>query len=88
MATKSDISGGETLLPYVPPHPPKGTKYHRYIFGIYEQPQGKIESEGSDPSIGLPQLVEQYQLKLCGASFFREVWDETVSDIYKNILSK
>ncbi|CAG8480312.1 922_t:CDS:2 [Diversispora eburnea] len=86
MATKNDMSGGETLLPYVPPHPPKGTKYHRYTFGVYEQTQGKIEKEDLDLSIEHPQLVEQYQLKLCGTSFFREIWDETVSDIYRDIL--
>jgi len=85
-ATKTDISGGETILPYMPPHPPKGTKYHRYSFGIYEQPHGKIKVNDIEQYKKTQDFVEKHRLKLRGASFFREVWDKDVSKIYKSIL--
>jgi hypothetical protein len=29
---------GETVIPYLPPHPFRGMKYHRYPFFVFEQP--------------------------------------------------
>ncbi|CAG8481535.1 12898_t:CDS:2 [Acaulospora colombiana] len=75
-ATKTDIAGGETIVPYIPPHPPKGTKYHRYTFGIYEQPYGKINIGDLEQSKKVQDFVDEHRLKLRGASFFREVWDK------------
>ncbi|XP_044742112.1 uncharacterized protein LOC123303078 [Chrysoperla carnea] len=36
------VCRGETIAVYIPPTPPMGTGYHRYVFLIYEQP-GHIE---------------------------------------------
>lgn len=90
--TQTLVTGGETKLDYVPPHPQKGTKYHRYTIILYEQPnqgQDKVDihvdkREGFD----VKKLAETHSLQVRGVSFFREVWDETVSMIYKDILSK
>ncbi|CAI2181742.1 19973_t:CDS:2, partial [Funneliformis geosporum] len=86
--TKHDISGGETILPYIPPHPPKGTKYHRYTFAILEQPNNqKIEiSPNMNRIKDVRNFVNDYNLTVRGASFFREVWDQDVSTIYSEIL--
>ncbi|CAB4400423.1 unnamed protein product [Rhizophagus irregularis] len=86
--TKSDISGGEVILPYIPPHPPKGTKYHRYTLAILEQPNNQkiIIPENMGRVKDVREFMSDYNLKLRGASFFREVWDEEVSKIYANIL--
>ncbi|CAG8488518.1 8907_t:CDS:2 [Funneliformis caledonium] len=86
--TKSDISGGETILPFIPPHPPKGTKYHRYTFAILEQPNNqKIEiSQNMSRIKDVRKFVSEYNLTVRGASFFREVWDQDVSTIYSEIL--
>ncbi|CAG8665966.1 6751_t:CDS:2, partial [Dentiscutata heterogama] len=85
-ATKTDISGGNEILQYVPPHPPKGTKYHRYTLGAFEQPDGKIEMTKMDQKMNVREFVNQYNLILRGATFFREVWDKDVSSIYKDQL--
>jgi large subunit ribosomal protein L35 len=75
---------------YTPPHPQKGTKYHRYTTVILEQPNGKIELSPSIESkrFDTRQLIQQHQLVPRGISFFREVWDEDVSRIYTDILKE
>ncbi|KAI9267980.1 phosphatidylethanolamine-binding protein [Phascolomyces articulosus] len=88
--TESTVSGGDTVLDYVPPHPQKGTKYHRYTLIAYEQPNGGSEKvdikvdkrEGFDAKA----IAQTHGLQPCGVSFFRQVWDETVSSIYSNVL--
>lgn len=37
--TSPNIVGGDVILPYVPPHPQRGTKYHRYTIIAFEQPE-------------------------------------------------
>ena len=91
-ATESIVKEGETVLDYIPPHPQKGTKYHRYTLIAYEQPNaGKdkvdIKVQGRD-AFDVKGLVERHGLQARGVSFFRQVWDETVSQIYSDILSK
>ncbi|CAG8616730.1 4180_t:CDS:2, partial [Cetraspora pellucida] len=85
-ATKTDISGGTEVLQYVSPHPPKGTKYHRYTLGAFEQPIGKIEVTKADLITNVREFASKYNLILRGATFFREVWDRDVSTIYRDRL--
>ncbi|KAI8579062.1 hypothetical protein K450DRAFT_243679 [Umbelopsis ramanniana AG] len=87
--TQPVVSGGDTILPYVPPHPQKGTKYHRYTILILEQPSGKIEVPSvEDKRFDTRSFIQQYQLSPRGVSFFREVWNEDVSRIYADILKE
>ncbi|KII86518.1 hypothetical protein PLICRDRAFT_165126 [Plicaturopsis crispa FD-325 SS-3] len=81
-----------THTPYIPPHPQRGTKYHRYVLLLLPQ----------SSEITVPRLVrgerlrfdvrgfmEKYGLdgaKGGGAHMWREVWDEDVSKIYSDIL--
>ncbi|KII67424.1 OV-16 antigen [Thelohanellus kitauei] len=44
-----DLSGGETLIEYMPPTPPSGTGKHRYLFLIYKQ---KESLQLKEPKIG------------------------------------
>ncbi|CAG8552531.1 9461_t:CDS:2, partial [Racocetra fulgida] len=88
IATKTDISGGTEILQYVPPHPPKGTKYHRYTLGAFEQSVGKIEVTKADLITNVREFANKYNLILSGATFFREVWDKDVSSIYRDRLGK
>lgn len=88
--TESVVKGGDVVLDYCPPHPEKGTKYHRYTMIAYEQPENgqakvDIKVQGRD-AFDVKALAEQHGLKVTGASFFRQVWDETVSSIYDDIL--
>lgn len=81
---------------YIPPHPQRGTPYHRYVLLLLPQP---------DPTtpIKVPVFTDKDRLgfnfrafaqtygfdgaKGGGAHMFREVWDETVSQIYEHVLS-
>ncbi|KAG2218715.1 hypothetical protein INT45_002423 [Circinella minor] len=89
-ATESTVVGGDTVLDYVPPHPQKGTKYHRYTLIAYEQPNNGSEKvdikvdkrEGFDAK----SIAAQHNLQPRGVSFFRQVWDETVTSIYNDVL--
>ncbi|CAH2051985.1 unnamed protein product, partial [Iphiclides podalirius] len=38
----NDLKTGETLAAYVPPTPPPGTGFHRYVYLIYRQP-GRVD---------------------------------------------
>lgn len=91
-ATESIVKDGETVLDYIPPHPQKGTKYHRYTLIAYEQPNSgkdKVDIKvDSRDGFDVKGLVERHGLQARGVSFFRQVWDETVSQIYSDILSK
>ncbi|CEI96018.1 hypothetical protein RMCBS344292_10189 [Rhizopus microsporus] len=89
-ATESIVTGGDVVLDYVPPHPQKGTKYHRYTLIAFEQPnegQEKIDLQVNQrEAFDVKALAQSYGLKPTGASFFREEWDETVSKIYSEIM--
>ncbi|ORZ07666.1 phosphatidylethanolamine-binding protein, partial [Absidia repens] len=91
-ATESIVQGGNTVLDYIPPHPQKGTKTHRYTWIAYEQ-----GNEGQD-ALDLTNKVDQrdafdakafakeHGLTVRGITFFRQKWNESVSKIYTDIL--
>ncbi|KAF9302054.1 hypothetical protein BGZ74_005910 [Mortierella antarctica] len=91
--TEVSTDNANVVLPYVPPHPPKGTRYHRYTLLLAEQPNGgqdKVEVQSKDVSreTTLRDLCSQYKLNVKGLTFFRQVWDKDVSRIYKEILKE
>ncbi|KAG0264482.1 hypothetical protein BG011_006646 [Mortierella polycephala] len=94
-STQMDVTkeNADVVLPYLPPHPPKGTKYHRYTLLVAEQPNGgqdkvQIETSSVSRETTLGDLCAQYQLNVKGLTFFREVWDKDVRNIYENILQQ
>jgi large subunit ribosomal protein L35 len=100
--------------PYIPPHPQKGTPYHRYVLLLLPQPPITSYSRNAvakaDPGVptsrhleipkvpddqrlgfDLRSFVKEWNLhpaKGGGANMWREVWDDTVSKIYRLTLSK
>ncbi|KAF9387885.1 hypothetical protein CPB97_001871 [Podila verticillata] len=91
--TEVSTDNANVVLPYLPPHPPKGTQYHRYTLLLAEQPNGgqdKVEVQAEDVSreSTLRDLCSQYKLNVKGLTFFRQVWDKDVSRIYKEILKE
>ncbi|RUS15326.1 phosphatidylethanolamine-binding protein [Endogone sp. FLAS-F59071] len=88
--TSPTIVGGDIILPYVPPHPQRGTKYHRYTIIAFEQPEeGKKRVQAvaeKRTQFDTASFRKQYDLTPKGVTFFRGVWDESVSRIYKKIL--
>lgn len=95
MSPLSLPSPEETLFPYIPPHPQNGTPYHRYCVFLLENPDPKAKidvgpmSKGSRNDFNMRDFIAQYGFKpecAGGAHFWRELWDPTVSDIYRTIL--
>ncbi|KAJ1820015.1 mitochondrial 54S ribosomal protein YmL35, partial [Coemansia sp. RSA 2598] len=88
--TKADIGAGNVLLPYIPPHPAKGTPTHRYAVVALEQPdngQQRIDSADVSRDMVLRDFVAQHNLRTVGISFFRASWDESVDSVYREILN-
>ncbi len=69
---------GDTLLPYMGPGPPPKTGKHRYVFLLYEQPDGvKVKAPKDRPNwgTGIPasgarDWAKGYGLKLLAINFF------------------
>ena len=83
--------------PYIPPHPQRGTKYHRYTLLLL--PQESYTNPISVPPLSdkerlgfdVREFIRKYGLDRRdggGIHMWREVWDEKVSKIYKDFLSK
>ncbi|KAK3818173.1 MAG: phosphatidylethanolamine-binding protein [Linnemannia gamsii] len=94
-ATQTELvkDNADVVLSYLPPHPPKGTKYHRYTLLLAEQPnagQDKIQMDASQISreTTLSDLCSHFKLNVKGLTFFRQVWDKDVSRIFKDILQQ
>ncbi|KAJ1662388.1 mitochondrial 54S ribosomal protein YmL35 [Coemansia sp. RSA 1813] len=77
------------LLPYIPPHPAKGTPTHRYVLAVFEQGKGGREQLGTvdiSRNTVVRDFVSQHSLRLVGISFFRASWNEAVDGVYRNVL--
>ncbi|GAA6028740.1 hypothetical protein JCM8097_007371 [Rhodosporidiobolus ruineniae] len=83
------LSSLPSTLSYVPPHPQKGTPYHRYTVLLLEQPSQLSLDADSLPREGFSarEFVEKHGLEARGVSFFRQVWDKDVSKIYEEVLN-
>ncbi|GBE78719.1 54S ribosomal protein L35, mitochondrial [Sparassis crispa] len=80
---------------YIPPHPQQGTPYHRYVVLLLpqESPTERISipapSDEERLGFNFRAFAEKYGLdgnRGGGAHMWREVWDNTVSRFYKDIL--
>ena len=81
-------------MEYIPPHPYKGTKYHRYVVVVLEQLQGeyneKIGNEGeefSNKEFSVRQYIGRRNKSLLpvGLTFWRTEWDENVENILQSL---
>lgn len=68
----SNIAGGNQIVPYAPPTPPKGT--HRYVFGVFEQPDGRLSGVKAPAARGkfhMQAFAKALGLELVGATYFK-----------------
>lgn len=81
---------------YIPPHPQKGTPYHRYVILLLPQESTTerltipVPTDVERANFNVREFSEKYGLdgsKGGAAHMWREVWDEQVSDIYAETLS-
>ncbi|KIM48480.1 hypothetical protein M413DRAFT_232898 [Hebeloma cylindrosporum] len=114
-ATSPSLLNLNTHTKYIPPHPQRGTPYHRYVTLLLPQPPigssdytlAAASRAGDIPTsmhLDIPVVpdaerlgfdvrafVQKWNLngaKGGGAHLWREVWDENVSQIYKDVLNK
>ncbi|KNE59448.1 hypothetical protein AMAG_03728 [Allomyces macrogynus ATCC 38327] len=88
---------GHLVLPYVPPHPTKGSGTHRVVALVLEQPAADA-TESADaaaaPTTSLPRqvavwdLVQAQGLTPRGLLLWKTEWDTTVSDVFRNVLKE
>ncbi|KAJ1918935.1 mitochondrial 54S ribosomal protein YmL35 [Mycoemilia scoparia] len=84
-----NIKAENAVLPYIPPHPAKGTKRHRYVFLVMQQGekgQVRLENVKLDRAVHLRTLASELSLRPVGVSFFRSEWNETVDEVYRQHL--
>ncbi|CAL1697070.1 unnamed protein product [Somion occarium] len=95
--SQSPIPLTTTHTKYIPPHPQKGTHYHRYVLLFVpqahatERMQIPVPTDEERLGFNYREFAEQYGLDAGrggGAFMWREVWDETVSKIYQDVLNK
>ncbi|KAL4065768.1 phosphatidylethanolamine-binding protein [Scleroderma yunnanense] len=88
----SPVADMNTHTEYIPPHPQKGTPYHRYTVLLLPQKSHisvPVFSRDQRHGFSVRDFIDTYDLDLSaggGAFMWREVWDDAVSSIYKGIL--
>lgn len=88
------ISNINSHTKYIPPHPQKGTPYHRYTVLLLPQKSHidvpVVETE-QRLGFSLRQFLAKYDFDPStggGAHMWRGEWNSTVSGIYRDLLSK
>lgn len=86
------LTDADTVIPYTPPHPMKGTGFHRYVWLLVEQ-KDKMDASAIREQLKQVQFDMQHllnawsdedQIALRGLAFHRAAWSSCVSDLYKN----
>src|SRR5690349_5329870 len=85
------VDGGDSVLDYLPPHPAHGTKRHRCVFVVLEQPDrgaARVDLSGFElrdrtMPCTVAEFAERFGMTFAGANFFRTTWDESVDEIYR-----
>ncbi|KAJ2781981.1 mitochondrial 54S ribosomal protein YmL35 [Coemansia javaensis] len=88
----ADMASGTVLLPYIPPHPAHGTPAHRYVLAAFEQRDGgaaRIDAAAAvSRDMVVRDFVAEHGLRPVGLSFFRAAWNESVDDVYRDVLGQ
>ncbi|KAF9242381.1 phosphatidylethanolamine-binding protein [Melanogaster broomeanus] len=86
------ISNLNSHTQYIPPHPQKGTEYHRYTILLLPQTSHiDVPTIEMDQRLGFSvrEFAAKYDLNPAiggGAHMWREVWNPAVSGIYRDVL--
>ncbi|KAF3853159.1 hypothetical protein F7725_013847 [Dissostichus mawsoni] len=90
------VQEGEELCHYLPPFPPKGTGFHRYVYFLFKQ-EVRIDFQEdvrttplslAERSFKTLDFYRKHQdaMTPAGLSFFQSQWDESVSNTFHNSL--
>uniref|UniRef100_A0AAV2LL30 Mitochondrial ribosomal protein L38 n=1 Tax=Knipowitschia caucasica TaxID=637954 RepID=A0AAV2LL30_KNICA len=91
------VQSGDELCHYLPPFPPRGTGFHRYIYVLFKQnrPIDFREDARPAPCLSLEQrtfkTVEWYRkhqdhMTPAGLAFFQSQWDPSVTQTFHHTL--
>jgi len=94
----NDLKSGEVICDYLQPFPMKGTGYHRLVFVLYKQDKEINYSswKKTSPCVSLKErtfktfdFYKEHQdfLTPAGLAFFQCTWDESVKDVFHNVLN-
>jgi len=94
----SDISSGDELVSYLPPFPPYGTGYHRYVFVMYKQEQTldltkfrleKGSTSLQDRTFNTFNFYSEFQdlVTPAGLAFFQSDYDSSLRYFFHNVLN-
>lgn len=93
----SNLTEGETVFQYIGSGPPKGTGYHRYVFLLFHQQDGKINFDSpyvSDhsslnrASTSTKKLIDAYNLKVVEGNFYEAQYDDYVPTLHAQLAGK
>lgn len=93
-----DISTGKELVSYLPPFPPYGTGYHRFVFVMYRQhkvldlPKYQLQSGPTslnERTFSTFNFYSELQddLTPAGLAFFQSDYDSSLRDFFHNVLN-
>jgi large subunit ribosomal protein L35 len=94
-ATRAGLLPPASHTPYLPPHPARGTPYHRYVLLLlpHEDPNAKLALppgplERND--FDVRSFAREHTLRTDGGGAFmwRSVWDEESSRIWREVISE
>lgn len=89
--SSSPIADPNGHTEYIPPHPQKGTPYHRYTVLLLPQKASvsvPVLQKDQRYGFSVRDFIEKYELDLSaggGAFMWREVWSDAVPTIFKEI---
>lgn len=92
-----DLSKGESLAEYLPPFPPKGIGFQRFVFILYRQTKKldfdlKLKPEDyanlEKRTFSTLDFYRQYQDEItpAGLAFFQTDYDKSLTSFYHNVL--
>lgn len=93
--TGSDVSTGEELTAYIGSGAPKGTGLHRYVFLLYKQSNGLIDTKDI-PKIPKTtaegrrcqkarDIAKRFGLQLVAGNYFLAEWDDYVPTLHAQL---
>ncbi|ORZ41176.1 phosphatidylethanolamine-binding protein [Catenaria anguillulae PL171] len=78
---------GTLVVPYVPPHPTRGTGAHRILAFAFEQSDSTDIPATLPRGISLWELIQAHKLTPRGIHVWKAQWDASVSKVFTEVLN-
>lgn len=83
----SKLENGHIILPWMPPHAQKGSKYHRLTIFVMEQGEQQpididaARTKAQRLGFNLRSFNDRHRIVPITATLFRNIWDESTTDV-------